>query len=91
MFKWTFVSLLLIALLHNLYNFFQSTLTVPKIKDLVNKPAVRYQEILNNSALANGSSDSLTKPAVTSLATPQQQMQNELSTFLNDLKTTDRL
>jgi hypothetical protein len=84
MFKWTFLSLLLIALLHNLYNFFQSTLTVPKIKDLVNKPAARYQEILNNSALAN-SSDSAMKPAVTSLATPQQQMQNELSTFLNVL------
>ena len=46
------ISLLLIALIHYLYSFFKDTLTVPKIKDLVNKPAKRYDEmfdILSNS------------------------------------------
>jgi hypothetical protein len=45
------ISLLLIALIHYLYGFFKNTLTVPKVKDLVNKPAKRYNEmfaVLNN-------------------------------------------
>ena len=39
------VSLLLIALIHYLYGFFKNTLTVPKVKDLVNKPAQRYNQM----------------------------------------------
>ena len=49
--KTIFVSLLLIALIHYLYDFFKNTLTVPKVKDLVNKPAQRYNQMfasLNN-------------------------------------------
>jgi hypothetical protein len=52
--KIIFISLLLIALIHYLYDFFKNTLTVPKVKDLVNKPAKRYDEmfdiIRNNNA-----------------------------------------
>ena len=50
--KAIFISLLLIALIHYLYSFFKDTLTVPKIKDLVNKPSKRYDEmfdVLSNS------------------------------------------
>ena len=36
---------LLILLVHYLYSFFKNTLTIPKIKDLVNKPSERYNEI----------------------------------------------
>ena len=43
--KTIFISLLLIALVHYLYGFFKNTLTVPKVKDLVNKPAKRYDEM----------------------------------------------
>jgi hypothetical protein len=39
------ISLLLIVLIHYLYFFLKDTLTVPKIKDLVNKPAKRYDEM----------------------------------------------
>ena len=49
--KTIFVSLLLIALIHYLYDFFKNTLTVPKVKDLVNKPAQQYNQMfasLNN-------------------------------------------
>ena len=43
--KTIFISLLLIALIHYLYGFFKNTLTVPKVKDLVNKPAQRYNQM----------------------------------------------
>jgi len=43
----TLVSLILIFIIHNLINFFKSTLTVPKIKDLVNNPNKQYDDIYN--------------------------------------------
>lgn len=43
----TIVSLILIFIIHHLINFFKSTLTVPKIKDLVNNPNKKYHDIYN--------------------------------------------
>ena len=43
----TFISIILIFLVHYLINFFKSTLTVPKIKDLVNTPNQKYQSMYN--------------------------------------------
>ena len=43
----TIVSIILIFLVHYLINFFKSTLTVPKIKDLVNTPNQKYQSMYN--------------------------------------------
>ena len=43
----TILSIVLIVLLHHLINFFKSTLTVPKIKDLVNSPKQKYENIYN--------------------------------------------
>lgn len=43
----TLTSIILIFLVHYLINFFKSTLTVPKIKDLVNKPTQKYEDIYN--------------------------------------------
>ncbi len=43
--KVTIFSLLLIVLIHYLYAFFKTTLTVPKLKDLVNKPQAKYNTI----------------------------------------------
>jgi hypothetical protein len=48
----TLISILLIFLVHHLISFFKSTLTVPKIKDLVNSPTQKYEKmynIINNS------------------------------------------
>ena len=39
------LSLLLIFLVHYLFEFFKSTMTVPKVKDLVKGPSKRYDEI----------------------------------------------
>jgi len=43
----TVISIVLIFLVHHLINFFKSTLTVPKIKDLVNTPTQKYENIYN--------------------------------------------
>jgi len=51
--KVTIFSLLLIFLIHYLYTFFKTTLTAPKLKDLVNKPQAKYNTIyksLQNTA-----------------------------------------
>jgi len=43
----TIISFVLIFLVHYLFNFFKSTLTVPKIKDLVNIPNQKYKNMYN--------------------------------------------
>ena len=40
------LSFVLILIINNLFLFFQKTLTIPKTKDLVNKPSAKYAEIL---------------------------------------------
>lgn len=47
------ISIVLILLIHYLINYVKNTFTVPKIKDLVNEPTQKYQEmynIINNSS-----------------------------------------
>jgi hypothetical protein len=41
--KISLISITLIFLVHHLIGFFKTTLTVPKIKDLVNSPTQKYQ------------------------------------------------
>lgn len=57
MFIWSIqiaiISIILIFLVHHLLVFFKDTLTVPKMKDLVNAPAQKYEKIyqtLNQSS-----------------------------------------
>ena len=47
------VSIIFIFLVHHLLCFFKSTLTVPKIKDLVNSPASKYEHIFDTITNAN--------------------------------------
>ena len=47
------ISITFIFLIHHLFGFLKSTLTVPKIKDLVNSPTQKYEDmfsILNNTS-----------------------------------------
>jgi len=97
MFFWTLqitiISIILIFLVHNLIGFFKSTLTVPKIKDLVNAPAQKYENIFN--ALAKGSNISVEDSLSLSLSFDEpkpniKSMKNELKDFLkNKLKGND--
>jgi hypothetical protein len=92
--KWVIISLTLIFLIHHLYMFLMNTLTVPKIKDLVNKPNQQYKDIYDTmqSTAANSTSTAARAANSTSTVAPAAnadvQMTDELSTFLNDLKKT---
>jgi len=48
------VSIILIFLVHHLIQFFRDTLTIPKVKDLVNAPKQKYENmffVMNNKNL----------------------------------------
>ena len=50
------ISIIFIFLVHHLLYFFKTTLTVPKIKDLVDSPSKKYQhifDIISNDANTN--------------------------------------
>jgi len=55
------ISFILIFLVHHLYHFFVSTLTIPKIRDLVNTPIEKYQHIFDtigtNNSFINSSTN----------------------------------
>lgn len=59
-------------MVHYLINFFKSTLTVPKIKDLVNNPAHKYENMYNVIS---------SHQEVTPTPTPDT-MKNDLKSFL---------
>lgn len=80
----TIISIILIFLVHHLILFFKSTLTVPKVKDLVNAPAQKYENIYNTIS-SKDYTDSLlpsiplTMPTVIPEA---KSMKEELKNFL---------
>jgi hypothetical protein len=85
----TLISIILIFLVHYLINFFKSTLTVPKIKDLVNMPIQKYENMYNviknnytNSNNLNASSHD--EYTLIDLLPKQEEptMKNELKNFL---------
>jgi hypothetical protein len=90
----TIVSIILIFLVHHLINFFKSTLTVPKIKDLVNSPTQKYENMYNiikNNSLSSNTpsgitgSNSADYTLIDLLPTKQEtptSMKNELKNFL---------
>jgi hypothetical protein len=79
----TVISIILVFLVHHLILFFKSTLTVPKVKDLVNAPTQKYENIYNtisskdytNSLLPTGESFPSSFPEAKS-------MKEELKSFL---------
>ena len=63
-----------------------NTLTVPKIKDLVNKPKEQYNDIFNT--LQNGNKSVEQRPNKSSALEDSSNMTEELTQFFNDLKKT---
>lgn len=91
----TIISIVLIFLVHHLINFFKSTLTVPKIKDLVNTPTQKYENmysIINNNQKSYNKSldneysliDLLPKKEETTM---KSELKNFLKSQLNNSKT----
>ena len=89
------ISVVIISLLHYLYTYFINILTVPKIKDLVNKPGQEYKNIekiiLNNkeTVINNNLSNNDDTTDISNLKniTPETKndMKNELKNFFNEL------
>ena len=88
------VSFLFIFLLHYLYSFFKTTLTSPKIKDLVNKPMRKYDSIYdslenNQSYIEESESAHIRNTLLPNSTTTQnplkQNMKDELKKYLSEL------
>jgi ABC-type bacteriocin/lantibiotic exporter with double-glycine peptidase domain len=73
------ISLILIILVHYLFTFFMTNLTIPKVKDLVNKPQQQYETLYNTMKeqpiLKQKGNENMTN----------ENMKNELKNYLKEL------
>jgi hypothetical protein len=84
----TLISVILIFLVHHLLNFFKTTLTVPKTKDLVNLPSQKYEHMfnmLNNNNNNNNPSVNLQSYSLLPKVNSPTNNNNNNSTAINDL------
>ena len=63
------ISFLFIFTMHNIYNYFKTNLTVPKIKDLIKKPTQQYKDIYESEEKT----------------VDKESMKNELKDYLKNL------
>ena len=89
---WVITSLILIILIHYLFNFFKDTLTTPKIKDLIEQPLMRYKNIENitndidsQDIIGTTKIDEILNKKNTT-ANNENDMKDELKNFFNELK-----
>ena len=93
--KWVLISFVLIVLIHYLYSFLKTMLTIPKVRDLVNKPLSRYDEIIttknitDNNYKNNNKNENDNENENENKNKNENNMQNELTNFLLDLKKPD--
>jgi hypothetical protein len=81
--KVSILSLVFIFLLHYLYSFFISTLTVPKVKDLVTLPQKKYNEMFDSLQHPQPQLQRATNDNDVNIST--QSMKEDLIHFLKDL------
>lgn len=67
------LSFIFIAIIHYIYVFFKENLTIPKVKDLVNKPTQQYDAIYKSMS-KSGDTDT-------------KSMKQELQKYFNELST----
>ena len=77
------ISLVVIALVHSIYTFLQNNLTTPKVRDLVNKPTKRYEEIYKTFEKEEIPEDNSVKDD--QIKTSSKAMKNELQNYLKEL------
>jgi hypothetical protein len=78
------ISLVIIILIHYLYVFFKTNLTVPKIKDLVERPEKKYKEIYASLSTNTAKESTILKPK----KDEGVDMKLELKNYLKGLETT---
>lgn len=88
-FQMSVISLILIILLHYLFTFFKTNLTIPKVKDLVNKPQEQYDmlfnTIKNNSTRQTNKHDNGKQSNDGNNINNNADMKNELKNYLKEL------
>ena len=90
--KITIISLILIFLVHYLIDYFKSTLTVPKVKDLVNLPTQKYQNIYDTILNKEQGEEDVMKTELKNFLKKQLNDTTEISTLdsyisdINDIK-----
>lgn len=76
------ISIIFIFLVHHLIMFFKTTLTVPKIKDLVNSPNQKYQNIYDTISHKSTSYTDIDLLPTGDIVNESSNMKNELKSFL---------
>jgi len=82
----TIISIILIFLVHHLILFFKSTLTVPKIKDLVNAPAQKYENIYNTISSKDYTESLLPNGIKTDFPNPNPNQVHDIKSMKDELK-----
>lgn len=93
--KTVIISVIFIFLIHHLIEFFKNTLTVPKVKDLVNVPTQKYEHIFNTISKNTTSKNNIEKEDqminlstnINSLPILDNDMKHELKKFLKQQMT----
>ena len=78
------ISLVLIILVHYLFTFFKTNLTIPKVKDLVNKPQKQYETLF----------DTIKETSIKHKQTnsdDNSNMKNELNNYLKELSDSKKM
>ena len=84
--KWIVISIILIALCHNIYIYLKDTFTIPKTRDLIKNPEKRYAEMLGGENILDAQQPN--KEATTSISeliNPETHMKSELKSFMETL------
>ena len=79
LFQNTFLSIIFIVVVHSIYKYFKNNLTIPKTKDLVNKPSIQYDKIRKE---INESNKNIIKKQKN-----EEEMKAELQNYLKELST----
>lgn len=80
--KQTIISIILIMVMHYIYDYFKNNLTIPKVKDLVNKPKEQYREIYESIKIN-------TKREINDKN--EDNMKSELKKYLKELSQTQNV
>ena len=78
----TIISIVLIISVHYIYIFFKNNLTIPKTKDLVNKPTEQYKQIYNSIKTNKETSQEMKKELKNYLKTLHSKKKNNTKTSM---------
>jgi hypothetical protein len=76
--KWIIISLLIIATCHYIYIYLIDSLTIPKTRDLIKSPEIRYTEMLSNDVVVE-------LPSASISVNDETKMKDELQSFMKNL------